>query len=260
MLHELAHIVHSKHTAAFYELMDALREQWEQLEACGQVLDEKGFPTIGGHRIDSTSHNPTVLEARKRAVAAAEKRQNLNQMMSSGKLGYGNEPLSWRNLPPRERAARAAERRAREAMLGFGEDELPLALSSSPVDSNPPQDMQRLQKKRRLCGRSGCQCGECAFQSKAGETNTDALAAEDERLLQLAISRSLECLESSLQDVPVSMQASVAFPGLHPHNACIVLSDDETEANQKKKCSPKMVIETHGILWSLFFQNFVAYF
>ena len=93
MLHELTHIIHTKHTAAFYELMDELSRQWEQLEASGHVLDESGFPTVGGHRVDPMNHNPSAAEAAKFQALAAEKRMRMNQLMGSGKLGGR---LDWR--------------------------------------------------------------------------------------------------------------------------------------------------------------------
>ena len=86
MLHELAHIVHSKHTPAFYQLMDELKDQWEKLTVSGCVLDAKGFPTVGGQAVDSSRHNPTG-DSRTLAAKAAEKRQELGNLMSSRRFG-----------------------------------------------------------------------------------------------------------------------------------------------------------------------------
>lgn len=173
MLHELAHIVHSKHTPAFYRLMDELQAQWEELEASGQVLDERGFPTVGGQRMDSSRHNPSPQKARALALAAAERRRVAPRPTP---LGYGHEPSSWRSLPPRERAARAAERRASDATRGFGEEELPEA------------------KRRRLCA-MGCRCSE------------PCLEAEEERLVQLAIEASLNSGVTCISDDEASKRA-----------------------------------------------------
>lgn len=149
--------------------------------------------------------------------------------MSSAKLGYGNEPLSWRSLPPRERSARAAERRAREAALGFGEEELAVVTSALHV-STTNQDTG-FPKKRRLCSMtSGCHCGYCTLQSEAGEdvkVSSLTLATEEERLLQLAISRSLE--PSSPTTTVIGAFASIPAGILQD---CIVLSDDETTLEQ----------------------------
>eukprot|EP00444_Apocalathium_aciculiferum_P045570 CAMPEP_0183526546 /NCGR_PEP_ID=MMETSP0371-20130417/21399_1 /TAXON_ID=268820 /ORGANISM="Peridinium aciculiferum, Strain PAER-2" /LENGTH=176 /DNA_ID=CAMNT_0025725915 /DNA_START=64 /DNA_END=590 /DNA_ORIENTATION=- len=62
MLHEMAHIVHSRHSPAFFELMDELRVEWEGLLAKGHVLDAAGFPLIGGSRMTFAAHNPTSTE------------------------------------------------------------------------------------------------------------------------------------------------------------------------------------------------------
>eukprot|EP00434_Breviolum_minutum_P017353 symbB.v1.2.015320.t1/scaffold1138.1/size205980/19 len=247
MLHELAHIVHSKHTPAFYQLMDELQDEWERLEAAGHVLDEQGFPTVGGRRID-TRHNPTVVEGHALALAAAEKRERLGKMMSSGQLGYGNEPASWRTLPARERAARAAERRAKEAALGFGEEELPenlLASTAAVVTSDisettgKPSKSAKLEvhvsQKRKFC-RNACQCGQCDIDSEKRQRisqNTD-VAAEEERLVQLAIAASLDGLMYSVhttQAKEAKEPLGVSVDGALEH-PCIEISDDEID--QKK--------------------------
>ena len=258
MLHELAHIVHSKHTPAFYQLMDELQDEWERLEAAGHVLDEQGFPTVGGRRID-TRHNPTVVEGHALALAAAEKRERLGKMMSSGQLGYGNEPASWRTLPARERAARAAERRAKEAALGFGDEELPenlLASTAAVVTSDisettgKPSKSAKLEvhvsQKRKFC-RNACQCGQCDIDSEKRQRisqnnqNTD-VAAEEERLVQLAIAASLDGLMYSVhttQAKEAKEPLGVSVDGALEH-PCIEISDDEID--QKKDSNLDFVL------------------
>ena len=249
MLHELAHIVHLKHTPAFYQLMDELQNEWERLEAAGHVLDEQGFPTVGGQRIDTSQHNPrSTVQVRALALAAAEKRERLNGIMSSQKLGHGNEPANWRSLPPRERAARAAERRAREAALGFGDEEQPqnaltTATSSQISDiSHRPFDEIRPPKRRKFCNHNGCQCGQClreaAKTAKFPSPSISEAEAEEERLVQLALAASLEMhgsLPGSEAKEPSGLSAGSDF-----QEPCIVLSDDEMDYSKSLGASRSM--------------------
>mmetsp|Transcript_16534 Transcript_16534/g.28908 ORF Transcript_16534/g.28908 Transcript_16534/m.28908 type:complete len:353 (-) Transcript_16534:51-1109(-) len=246
MLHELSHIVHLKHTPAFYQLMDELRAQYEQLEASGRVLDEAGFPTIGGHRTTGTFHNPSAAEGRSRALDAAVARANASRLMGSGKLGHGPNASSWAQLSPRERAARAAERRAAEAALGLGDDELPEAPAAktaeesrvpSPPGRRPPASVQPM--KRRFCSQRQCTCGlihdsfgdnSAARPGKVAPAERPMQPSED-RLLQLAIAASLSepqmpTDEETLQAV---LAASAEEASKIASGSFIVLSDDETE-------------------------------
>ncbi len=235
--------------------MDELQEEWERLEAAGHVLDEHGFPTVGGRRID-TRHNPTVVEGHALALAAAEKRERLGKMMSSGKLGYGNEPASWRTLPPRERAARAAERRAKEAALGFGEEELPenlLASTTAAVTSDISETCDKplkaakldvqVSQKRKFC-RNACQCGQCDIDSEKRQriSQSTDVVAEEERLMQLAIAASLDPWDlnsfnglmysvhtSQAKEAKESLGVSgVSVDGALEH-PCIEISDEEID-------------------------------
>ena len=229
MLHELAHIIHLKHTAAFYELMDDLSKQWEQLQATGHVLDESGFPTVGGHRVDPMKHNPSPGLATKLQAKAAEQRLKVNQLMGSGELGGHSD---WKQLPLREKAARAAERRAaREAKWGFGPEELPDEASvSSALPASAP--------KRRWCQRVGCSCP-APHPDLPGKPELEDKLLQEAILASLAESQSLQSLQS-------------------PSVGCIVLSDDEgaAESNARpasapKKCVFSWVAGSWGMLASL---------
>ena len=240
MLHELTHIIHGKHTAAFYELMDELTKQWEQLEATGQVLDESGFPTVGGHRVDPMNHNPSLAMAKRLQATAAERRLKVNQLMGSGRLGHGTlGQVEWKRLPLREKAARAAERRAAEAALGFGPEELPNMSNTGAVGAGPPvapassasesllssaSPLRAVARpagmavaaavaaKRRWCQRPGCSCP--APHGNALELDSKPAAPLPE-LNE----------DSQLQEAILASLANAQSP--RHVQTCIVLSDDE---------------------------------
>ncbi|KAI9720408.1 MAG: hypothetical protein M1812_002914 [Candelaria pacifica] len=90
MLHELSHIVHGPHDAKFHALWNQLREEHEQLIRKGYTGE--GFLSegkkLGGKRIP-------IDEARRRARAAAEKRQVLTkgsgQKLGGASVGRGTD-------------------------------------------------------------------------------------------------------------------------------------------------------------------------
>jgi len=219
MLHELAHIVHGKHDSHFFELMDTLRQEWQELSARGIVLDAGGFPTVGGQRSSYTNHNPmSAAQGRSAALAAAEKRAAVGRLMGSGRVGGASclPGSTWAGLSPRERAARAAELRAQAALRGLGDEELAevqgrsmgtVAGSSSaappPMAAAPPVSSTMslsqgssgasLSKRPRRCSCGGCREGTglarvCtnAFRkdglpSSLGVMGADTLSADDGR-------------------------------------------------------------------------------
>jgi len=106
LLHELCHLVHGPHNQAFYTLLDQLYQETES----GQAPDVLG-PSCG-HKLSTNTHNPTNrYQARDKALAAAEKRQQINQLMSKPTRLGGKPTL---NLTPQQAAAQAAQKRAQD--------------------------------------------------------------------------------------------------------------------------------------------------
>ena len=137
LIHEISHIVHGNHSAAFYELMAELTKQYETYKEKGVVLDAQGMPIIGGRKADESRHNPASMrDAREKALGAAEARAKIGQLMGGGgRLGGGGgsgsggaagssasggntlggaSASSWRSADPREMAAQAAFGRQRQ--------------------------------------------------------------------------------------------------------------------------------------------------
>ena len=124
MWHEMAHIVHGNHSAAFYQEMDDIARHYELIKSKGQLVGLDGFPIGGGRNADPQRHNPSRAEGRAAGLKAAEARAKKQRVMGGGRLGGG---AAHRKLSPREAAARAAERRAQDARNGLGDDELEVA-------------------------------------------------------------------------------------------------------------------------------------
>ncbi|KAI0778767.1 WLM domain-containing protein [Trametes elegans] len=109
MLHELTHNVHGPHDDKFYKFLSELEEEYEALRKSG--YSGEGFHS-SGHRLGTNvSHDLPPHIARQKAVDAAEKRKLINAVLGGGgRLGG----VGRSNMSPRELAAEAAERRARD--------------------------------------------------------------------------------------------------------------------------------------------------
>ncbi|TFK41965.1 WLM domain-containing protein [Crucibulum laeve] len=109
MLHELTHNVHGPHDDKFYKFLAGLNEEFDALQRSGYAGE--GFFSEGKRLGTNISHNLPLHLARAKALEAAEKRRQTARVLGSGgKLGGGIA----RVLSPREAAAQAAERRARD--------------------------------------------------------------------------------------------------------------------------------------------------
>ena len=64
MWHEMAHIVHGNHSAAFYQEMDDIARHYELIKSKGQLVGLDGFPIGGGRNADPQRHNPSRAEGR----------------------------------------------------------------------------------------------------------------------------------------------------------------------------------------------------
>ncbi|EIN14418.1 WLM-domain-containing protein [Punctularia strigosozonata HHB-11173 SS5] len=115
LLHELTHNVHGPHDDKFYKFLAELEGEYDALKRSGYAGE--GFYSLG-HRLGvNTSHNLPPHLARQKAVEAAERRARIGGMMSGARrLGGGDLTAVRRGMSPRELAAEAAERRARDAV------------------------------------------------------------------------------------------------------------------------------------------------
>ncbi|KAJ6623161.1 WLM domain-containing protein [Mycena sp. CBHHK59/15] len=118
MLHELTHNVHGPHDDKFYKFLAGLQDEYDALQRSGYAGE--GFFSKGQRLGTNVSHDLPPHLARVKALEAAEKRRKASSVLGHG--GRLGGRIDATNLTPRERAARAAERRARdEKACGSGE-------------------------------------------------------------------------------------------------------------------------------------------
>ncbi|KAJ7361193.1 WLM domain-containing protein [Mycena albidolilacea] len=118
MLHELTHNVHGPHDEKFYKFLSGLQEEYDALQRSGYAGE--GFFSKGQRVGTGVSHDLPPHLARAKALEAAEKRRKTGLLIGNG--GRLGGRIDATNLTPRELAARAAERRARdEKACGSGD-------------------------------------------------------------------------------------------------------------------------------------------
>ncbi|KAF8514555.1 WLM domain-containing protein [Hysterangium stoloniferum] len=110
MLHELTHNVHGPHDSKFYEFLSNLEQEYDTLKRSGYAGE--GFHSVGKRVGTGVSHDLPPHLARLKALEAAEKRRKLSGVMTGGGRLGGKQ--SGRYKTPREMAAEAAERRAKD--------------------------------------------------------------------------------------------------------------------------------------------------
>ncbi|KAK7063810.1 WLM domain-containing protein [Favolaschia claudopus] len=110
MLHELTHNVHGPHDDKFYKFLSGLQDEYDALKRTG--YSGEGFFSKGQRLGIGVSHDLPPHQARAKALDAAEKRRKTGLLIGNG--GRLGGRIDAGNLTPRELAARAAERRARD--------------------------------------------------------------------------------------------------------------------------------------------------
>ncbi|KAK1235562.1 hypothetical protein PQX77_001207, partial [Marasmius sp. AFHP31] len=111
MLHELTHNVHGSHDK-FYKFLSGLHDEYDALVGSG--YSGEGFFSKGQRLGVNVSHDLPPHLARATALDAAEKRRQIAQVMGGGGKRLGGSSRMNQQLSPRELAARAADRRARD--------------------------------------------------------------------------------------------------------------------------------------------------
>ncbi|XP_061373117.1 DNA-dependent metalloprotease WSS1-like [Gastrolobium bilobum] len=115
MLHELCHNENGPHNAQFYNLLDEIRKECEELMVKGISGTGKGFD-LSGRRLGGFSHQPPLLALRQTALTAAENRAHHGALLPSGPRCLGGDNYIKSALSPIQAAAMAAERRLHDDM------------------------------------------------------------------------------------------------------------------------------------------------
>ncbi|KAM5579938.1 DNA-dependent metalloprotease WSS1-like [Rosa sericea] len=110
MLHELCHNEHGPHNADFYNLLDEIRRECEELMGKGITGTGQGFD-LPGRRLGGFSRQPPPSSLRQTALAAAESRARRGALLPSGPKRLGGDSNIKAALSPIQAAAMAAERR-----------------------------------------------------------------------------------------------------------------------------------------------------
>ncbi|KAK9066136.1 hypothetical protein SSX86_013457 [Deinandra increscens subsp. villosa] len=129
MLHELCHNQYGPHNADFYNLLDEIRKECEELMAKGITGTGQGFD-LRGKRLGGFTRQPPLSSLRQKALAAAETRVQRGTLLPSGPKRLGGDSSLREVLTPIQAAAMAAERRLHDDLW----------CSSSPqVQDTPPE-------------------------------------------------------------------------------------------------------------------------
>ncbi|EEF39356.1 conserved hypothetical protein [Ricinus communis] len=110
MLHELCHNQYGPHNADFYNLLDQIRKECEELIAKGITGTGQGFD-LPGRCLGGFSRQPPLSSMRQTALAAAENRARRGAVLPSGPQRVGGDGNIKTALSPVQAAAMAAERR-----------------------------------------------------------------------------------------------------------------------------------------------------
>lgn len=106
LLHELVHIEIGPHNKAFHKVLDEIQTECEQLPVPNDNnLNKNGRSAIGtGHKLSNTTINPiNPQEAKRRALASAEKRRQLSSIMMTKPQKLGGSNLNnYQQLTPQE--------------------------------------------------------------------------------------------------------------------------------------------------------------
>ncbi|KAL3632140.1 hypothetical protein CASFOL_025124 [Castilleja foliolosa] len=110
MLHELCHNEFGPHNADFYNLLDEIRKECEELTAKGITGTGQGFD-LPGRKLGGYSRQPPLSSLRQKALSAAQNRAQNETLLPNGPRRIGGDSSIKAVLSPVQAAAMAAERR-----------------------------------------------------------------------------------------------------------------------------------------------------
>ncbi|XP_052180701.1 DNA-dependent metalloprotease WSS1-like isoform X2 [Diospyros lotus] len=166
MLHELCHNDHAPHNTQFYNLLDEIRKECEELMAKGITGTGRGFD-LPGRRLGGFSRQPPLPLLRQNALAAAESRARRGALLPSGPRHIGGDSSIMSALSPIQAAAMAAERRLLdEVWCGSksSNSEGPSESSAFPEDrSAQASDIRSITSPEATVSSTMWQCSSCTL-------------------------------------------------------------------------------------------------
>ncbi|KAL4584518.1 hypothetical protein LXL04_009121 [Taraxacum kok-saghyz] len=130
MLHELCHNQYGPHNADFYNLLDEIRKECEELMAKGITGTGRGFD-LPGRRLGGYNRPQTSSSLRQKALSAAQNRAQMGIVMPAGPHRLGGDSSLRTALSPIQAAAMAAERRLHDDLWCASKSSQSLELSGS---------------------------------------------------------------------------------------------------------------------------------
>ncbi|CAI8611768.1 unnamed protein product [Vicia faba] len=159
MLHELCHNEHGPHNAQFYNLLDEIRKECEELMV-------KGFD-VPGRRLGGFSHQPPLSSLRQTALAVAESQTRSGVLLPAGPQRLGGDSNIKSALSPIQAAAMAAERRLHDDMwCGSKSSGGDTFIQEGRSSSGPSEKSIQSAVAKETIGEAKWQCNTCTLLNK----------------------------------------------------------------------------------------------
>ncbi|KAJ9568559.1 hypothetical protein OSB04_004525 [Centaurea solstitialis] len=157
MLHELCHNQFGPHNSDFYNLLEEIRKECEELMAKGITGSGRGFD-LPGRRLGGFSRQPPLSSLRQQALSAAEHRAQRGTLLPHGPKRLGGDSSMRAALTPIQAAAMAAERRLHDDLWCASQAE---EAAQTSKDGEPLPS--RLVSNTHGETKASWQCGSCTL-------------------------------------------------------------------------------------------------
>lgn len=173
MLHELCHNEFGPHNSDFYNLLEEIRKECEELMA-------KGI-TGSGRRLGGFSRQPPLSSLRQKALSAAENRAQLGTLLPFGPKRLGGDSSMRAALSPIQAAAMAAERRLHDDLWCASQIQEAGQTSKASVsqeDKALPSRLVTGEGEGEGETKASWQCGSCTLINQALAMTCEACGTE----------------------------------------------------------------------------------
>ncbi|CAN1143723.1 DNA-dependent metalloprotease WSS1 [Linum perenne] len=174
MLHELCHNEFGPHNSDFYNLLDQIRKECEDLMAKGITGTGQGFDRPG-RRLGGYFSQPPLPILRQSALAAAENRARRGTLLPSGPQRLGGDGNIKTALSPIQAAAMAAERRLHDDV--WCGSKLPNSTASTGDGSIVSSSRGSSSREELSHGQGEWQCDACTLLNQRMSARCEACEA-----------------------------------------------------------------------------------